>query len=301
MSGSEVSMYEFGSFRLCPRRRLLTAADGKPIAVTPKAFDALIYLVERTGELVPRSALIEALWPDTVVEENNVYQAISLLRRILGEGFIVTLPGRGYQFVAEVRALGDAMDEPPGRAADTTAPPTEDLTEITPPRSPLGGRAQVLQSVGGRRPVKWVWVAWLGAAVALLGALLAMLGHTPRIAPPGVDRPTTFVVEAPEGSVFGWVPTIPEPAVSPDGQSLVFVAPLESRKQRRGGVVHFCASGSRQWFKTRPCLFQLASGWRVVTMQHWSSCSRMALSVTRTRSKLGKTREIVVVRRILML
>jgi DNA-binding winged helix-turn-helix (wHTH) protein len=86
MSGSEVPIYEFGGFRLDPRRRLFTAAGGEPVTVMPKAFDALVYLVERAGELVPRSELIGALWPNTVVEENNVYQAISSLRRALGEG-----------------------------------------------------------------------------------------------------------------------------------------------------------------------------------------------------------------------
>ncbi|NIP89026.1 MAG: hypothetical protein GWN84_08730, partial [Gammaproteobacteria bacterium] len=63
------------------------------------------YLLEHAGEPVPRKTLLEALWPDTVVEENNLTQAVSALRRTLGKGHIATLPGRGYQFVSEVRSI----------------------------------------------------------------------------------------------------------------------------------------------------------------------------------------------------
>jgi TolB-like protein/DNA-binding winged helix-turn-helix (wHTH) protein len=109
MSGSRArAVYTIGGFRLDSGRRLLADARGNPIAITPKAFDALVHLAEHAGELVPRSALIEALWPQTVVEENNLNQAISSLRRVLGEGMIVTVPGRGYQLVAEVRVADAA-------------------------------------------------------------------------------------------------------------------------------------------------------------------------------------------------
>ena len=109
MSGSKKhAIYAIGGFCLDPGKRLLADATGKPIPVTSKAFDALVYLAEHAGELVPRSALVEALWPKTVVEENNLTQAISSLRRVLGEGLIVTVPGRGYQLVADVREVGDA-------------------------------------------------------------------------------------------------------------------------------------------------------------------------------------------------
>jgi DNA-binding winged helix-turn-helix (wHTH) protein len=113
MGGSKArAVYTIGGFRLDSGRRLLADARGKPIAVTAKAFDALVYLAEHAGELVPRSALVEALWPKTVVEENNLNQAISSLRRVLGEGMIVTVPGRGYQLVADVRVAEAATSAP---------------------------------------------------------------------------------------------------------------------------------------------------------------------------------------------
>src|SRR6187549_2256242 len=118
---SEVrTVYEFSGFRLDPgRRQLVRYADSAPIAVTPKAFDALVLLVENAGELVTRQTLSKALWPSTIVEENNLSQAVAALRRILGDGHIATVPGRGYQFVAAVRRA----DGPPEHEEASPAPP----------------------------------------------------------------------------------------------------------------------------------------------------------------------------------
>ncbi len=100
-------VYEFGGFRLDPLRRVLSREDGQPIALKPKVLDALLYLVEHAGEPLDKSELIEGIWPGLVVEENNLNKTISVLRRVLGETpddhrFIVTVPGRGYRFVATV-------------------------------------------------------------------------------------------------------------------------------------------------------------------------------------------------------
>src|SRR6476620_5132769 len=99
-------IYEFGAFRLDPAERLLVR-DGRPVPLTPKAFDLLVYLVEHRGRLVEKSALMAALWPDIIVEEANLAFQISALRKALGEGadggsLIQTVPTRGYRFVAEV-------------------------------------------------------------------------------------------------------------------------------------------------------------------------------------------------------
>jgi len=111
-------VYEFGDFRLlAAQRRLLARTDGRPIELTPKALDTLHFLVQHPGELLDKSTLIAAVWPNVVVEENNLNQIVSALRRALGDGsggrrFIVTVPGRGYQFVAPVRELRDATPSP---------------------------------------------------------------------------------------------------------------------------------------------------------------------------------------------
>ena len=99
-------IYEFGKFRLDPAHRRLERAGGEPVTLTAKPFNVLLHLVEHAGEPVSRKALIEAVWPDTVVEDNNLTQAISALRGALGKDYIATLPGRGYQFVGDVRTLG---------------------------------------------------------------------------------------------------------------------------------------------------------------------------------------------------
>jgi TolB-like protein/DNA-binding winged helix-turn-helix (wHTH) protein len=113
-SAGPQSEYVFGPFRLDPRGRTLLGPDG-PVGITAKAFDALVYLVEHAGELVERGALIGALWPTTIVGENNLNQAIAALRRTLGHDYIATVPGRGYQFVAPVTLAGRESSPDPER------------------------------------------------------------------------------------------------------------------------------------------------------------------------------------------
>lgn len=114
-------VYEFGEFRLDPQRRLLSRVGGEPLAVSGKAFDALVYLVEHAGELVTRATLSEFLWPSVVVEENNLSQAVSALRRALGEGFITTVARRGYQFTASVRQVSSDGPEVASKAVPSGA------------------------------------------------------------------------------------------------------------------------------------------------------------------------------------
>jgi serine/threonine-protein kinase len=99
-------VFEFGNFRLDASGRTLSRA-GEPVRLTPRVFDTLLYLVERRGTVLGKEELLAALWPDVVVEENNLGQAISKLRQALGESpgdnkYIATVSGRGYRFVAPV-------------------------------------------------------------------------------------------------------------------------------------------------------------------------------------------------------
>jgi TolB-like protein len=108
---------EFAGYRLDRTRRTLTAPDGKIVDLKPKVFDTLAALAERPGVLVDKGVLMNAVWPDVVVEENNLNQAISALRRALGDGetgrrMIVTVPGRGYQFTPEVTTAADELARP---------------------------------------------------------------------------------------------------------------------------------------------------------------------------------------------
>lgn len=84
--------YEFAEFRLDPQHRLrLAAVDGRPIPLSPKAFDTLLHLVEARGELLDKTTLMKAIWPNIVVEENNLNKNISELRKVLGE--VARVPG----------------------------------------------------------------------------------------------------------------------------------------------------------------------------------------------------------------
>jgi TolB-like protein/DNA-binding winged helix-turn-helix (wHTH) protein/Flp pilus assembly protein TadD len=107
MQATSARLYEFGDFRLDTAKRVLRRLDGTTVPVTPRVFETLLYMVEHHDTVLDKERLMEAVWPDSIVEENNLSQNISTLRRIFGEtpgshSYIVTVPGRGYRFVAEV-------------------------------------------------------------------------------------------------------------------------------------------------------------------------------------------------------
>lgn len=117
----------FGRHRLDTVARELRDDEGRPVTLTGKAFDTLCCLIANGDRVVGKDELIASVWPGRVVEENNLTQAISALRRALGSdaNAIVTVPGRGYRFAAPL--LDDAAATPPvpaspDRQAETTAP-----------------------------------------------------------------------------------------------------------------------------------------------------------------------------------
>jgi DNA-binding winged helix-turn-helix (wHTH) protein len=97
---------EFGRFRVLLRQRQLVA-DGAPIELGTRALDLLLVLLEADGSLVTRDELMSRVWPGIVVAEENLKVQISALRKALGEDrdFIRTEQGRGYRFIAAVRAI----------------------------------------------------------------------------------------------------------------------------------------------------------------------------------------------------
>jgi DNA-binding winged helix-turn-helix (wHTH) protein/TolB-like protein/tetratricopeptide (TPR) repeat protein len=108
-------LYQFGPFELDPTERLLFF-NGRAVAVTPKAFDMLVVLVERSGHLCQKEELMKALWPDSFVEEGNLSVTVSSLRKVLGDDrgqqrYIETVSKRGYRFAAAVNHV--MQDVPP--------------------------------------------------------------------------------------------------------------------------------------------------------------------------------------------
>jgi eukaryotic-like serine/threonine-protein kinase len=119
----EKRVYRFRDFELEPDERRLSEA-GKPIALTPKVFDTLVLLVERSGHVVSKDELMRLLWPRGYVDESNLTKHIWLIRRALGEGehdsrFIETVPKLGYRFVAPVTT----SPGPPAEAAPANPAP----------------------------------------------------------------------------------------------------------------------------------------------------------------------------------
>ncbi len=117
--------YSFGPFQLDPSKGTLRR-DGELILLPPKVFDTLAFLVERHGEVVSKSEMMDAIWQGTFVEEGNLTQNVYVLRRTLGRApdgreWIETVPRKGYLFVGDVETVSDgeskAVGEPPSRSA----------------------------------------------------------------------------------------------------------------------------------------------------------------------------------------
>jgi len=117
MNEPQTQIYEFGDFRLDAAKRLLTKGNDEPLPLTPKVFDTLLYLVRNHGKVIEKDRLMREIWTDSIVEENNLSQNISILRRVLGEKpgegrFIATIPGHGFRFVPEVREVPEEVGAP---------------------------------------------------------------------------------------------------------------------------------------------------------------------------------------------
>src|SRR5271170_5604037 len=104
-------LLEFGPCRIDPEHRLLLRGQ-QPVPLSPKAFDLLLALTQHGGQVVLKDDLMKMLWPETFVEESNLGQHVFQLRKALGErpqdhNYIITVPGRGYRFAPQVRAVAE--------------------------------------------------------------------------------------------------------------------------------------------------------------------------------------------------
>jgi DNA-binding winged helix-turn-helix (wHTH) protein/Tfp pilus assembly protein PilF len=159
------TVYEFGGFALeVHGRRLIRRDTGQPLALTAKVFDTLLFLIAHRGEVLSKEKLLRAVWPDLVVEENNLTQNISSLRQALGETpsenkYIATVPRRGYQFVAAVSER------------DAAAPAN------APVDAPAGA---VPPAVRSRRSI---WIGTTALAILLAGLVFLIPRHDAEVNP----------------------------------------------------------------------------------------------------------------------
>src|SRR5262245_1048183 len=121
MSRKAREFYQFGPFRIDVAERLLQL-EGESVTLTPKAFDLLLLLVENQGHLLKKDDLMKTLWPDTFVEEANLSNNVSQLRKVLSADsthqYIETVPRRGYRFVAKVAVASFAPEIRSSEAVD---------------------------------------------------------------------------------------------------------------------------------------------------------------------------------------
>lgn len=187
---------EFGPFRLDTVERQLWRGSDR-VSLTPKVLDTLRYMVENPGRLLTKEELLKAVWPDRFVDEANLTQNISVLRRVLGElesgtKYIGTFHGRGYQFLAPV-SLVDVVVEP-------DPPPLPD------------------QPAGRRISVRWV-----GAAAVLLLVAFAGIAFRAAWRAPGPQFGAPVPLTRLPGSEY-------QPAISRDGTKVAFVWDQEGKK-----------------------------------------------------------------------
>ena len=189
MSNHHRELYEFDKFRLDVSERNLWREDDR-VPLSEKAFDTLCALVRHGNHLVGKDELLNEIWADAIVEENNLDKNISLLRQVLGERagkgkFIETVRGHGYRFVPEVRDIDDAT-RGPGDAEKSEPPasaggfPSEFQFENQSEISNLKSQSQERQSdnyedqkpkAEGQRSGRFWFVALLSAVIAVFGLL----------------------------------------------------------------------------------------------------------------------------------
>lgn len=141
----------FGGFRLELARQRLVGPDGATRALSGRAFDVLAYLIAHREHVVSKDELMKAAWPCSIVEENNLNQAISAARRALGDSreeprFILTVAGRGYRFIADIEQPGEPVPDAPARV--TAAPATTLEPAVAPQARPAASRRLLLLGLG---------------------------------------------------------------------------------------------------------------------------------------------------------
>ena len=162
-------VHRFGRFEVRPLQRQLFV-DGKAAKLGARAFDVLLTLMERSGQLVSKNELLDAVWPGLVVEENNLVVQVSTLRKLLGPQVIATIPGRGYRFTARIEnetnlpAAARAMHDATRTALAPSSPSAP--TNLTQHLAPLFGRSAEVEAIkhelDGHRLVTLVGAGGIG-------------------------------------------------------------------------------------------------------------------------------------------
>lgn len=191
------TIYEFGPFVLDTLQHALLK-DGKPVALTPKTYDTLLLLVQNHGRMMSKDQLMKALWPDSFVEEANVTQQVSMIRKALGEAssdphYILTIPARGYRFVAAVQGRTDAK-----LVSDLPVPaklPGAEVSQSAESARENEGSTPLASGQEGRRFQRAILIFAIAAGLSL--AILAAIGEC------AIGIPAKGVVFDKLGNLYG--------------------------------------------------------------------------------------------------
>ena len=215
-----VPQSQFGPFSIDVEERVLRR-DGRPVPLTPKAFDVLAALVEQPGRLISKEELLQKVWPDTFVEESNLAYNVFALRKALGDTaengqYIETVAKRGYRFIATVTRASRGNGASPSLEAVAEAPVPEAVS--TGQEFHASGKPPQLPATSDvrrhfpSRPLRAA--AWFAAGVICAGGVVLLMVPRKAVPTPSVIRAQIAPgVQLSEASPF---------AVSPDGQQLVF-------------------------------------------------------------------------------
>jgi DNA-binding winged helix-turn-helix (wHTH) protein/Tol biopolymer transport system component len=222
MSRQAKHLLEFGPFRMDLEERVLMR-DQETIALSPKAFETLLVLVQHSERVVLKDDLMKILWPDTFVEESNLSQHIFQLRKALGEKahdpqYIVTVPGRGYRFAQKVAEI----TEPDGNVVSHS----RSIQTVTVEEPESGQSSAALASFARLRQRPWNWILGTAAGVLTLIVVAGFTGYglhrwTSRTPSPNFER-LRFTKITSSGKAV-------DVAISPDGNYIVY-----SQRDRKG-------------------------------------------------------------------
>jgi DNA-binding winged helix-turn-helix (wHTH) protein/Tol biopolymer transport system component len=214
MSKITNGFYEFGPFRLDAARQLLLR-DGHAVPLTSKSFETLLVLMQHSEHIVSKDELMKLLWPDTFVEESNLTQHISMLRKALGESpqdrrYIVTMPGRGYRFAQKVREVSDCGD---------LIVQTHSIERVIIEESESSQNSAALAPISSlpKRPRSWKFGAATAFGVLFVASAVFWLGNRqPKSLPTAAEmKLRQLTTNTAEDSVVNG-------AISPDGMYLAY-------------------------------------------------------------------------------
>ncbi|MEO6390965.1 MAG: winged helix-turn-helix domain-containing protein [Pyrinomonadaceae bacterium] len=220
MKGNNKGFYEFGPFRIDSAGYQLWR-DGVEIPLTPKTFQLLVLLIDHPGQTLSKDELMKAVWPDAIVEENNLADNISILRHALGDDrkapqYIKTIQRRGYRFVARVK---EWRDEEVDLMVATPAPEMRSVSAETHRTSPSTVAPDVTQIVATTRrgPNRVIVVLVVAALIVVAAAgVFAVYRYLRSDPPPKTQREMTITRVTNSGKSGA-------AAISPDGKLIAYV------------------------------------------------------------------------------